>query len=127
LIGENHKVKLCDLGLATLVEHSKKRTTICGTNEWMAPEIMLQPEYDNKVDVFSFGIVLQELITNQPPPKREITKMLTFDIELFSSSVPEDCPESFAELVLDCTKFKPEDRPSFKEIVGKLRKIHDSV
>ncbi len=80
----------------------------------MAPEIMTQPEYDNKVDVFSFGVVLQELITNGPPPKREISKQLAFDVDHFIRYVPEDCPEPFAALVIDCTKFKPEDRPTFK-------------
>lgn len=35
----------------------------------MAPEIALENEYDEKVDVFSFGIVLTEMITNQPPKR----------------------------------------------------------
>jgi len=124
LIGEKYKVKLCDLGLATVLENNK-RTTVCGTNEWMAPEIMTKESYDSKIDVFSFGIVLQELITNSPPPKREISKMLKFDVDRFIETVPEECPEVLAKLVIDCTKFNSEERPSFKEIVSHLRKLSD--
>ena len=75
--------------------------------------------YDSKVDIFSFGIVVTELVTNQPPRKREFSKMLAFDVQKFIESLPEKCPEEFAQLVIDCTKFKPDQRPSFK---GKKKK-----
>jgi len=122
LIGENMKIKLCDLGLATVMEVAK-RMTVCGTNEWMAPEILLQDNYDNKVDVFSFGIVLTELVTCQPPKKRDIGNMLKFDSEGFMKELPEGCPEEFAQIILDCCKSTPGERPEIKEIVGRLRKL----
>jgi len=122
LIGENMKIKLCDLGLATLLENTK-RMTVCGTNEWMAPEILMEDNYGDKADVFSFGIVLTELITCQPPKKRDIQKMLAFDVEGFMSELPSGCPSEFAQLVVDCCKFKPGERPAFKDIVARLRKL----
>jgi len=126
LIGENMKVKLCDLGLATVTDF-EKRMTVCGTNEWMAPEILLQDNYDDKVDVFSFGIVLTELVTCQPPKKREIQKMLAFDTEGFLRDLPEGCPQEFAQLIVDCCKFKPDERPPFKDIVTRLRKLQNDI
>jgi len=124
LIGENMKIKLCDLGLATAME-AAKRLTVCGTNEWMAPEILLQDNYDSKVDIFSFGIVLTELITCQPPKRRDIANMLKFDAATFKSELPEGCPAEFAQLVLDCCAFKPADRPEMKDIVLRLRKLQN--
>jgi len=126
LIGSNNRIKLCDLGLATVLENNK-RMTICGTNEWMAPEILLEDHYDNKVDVFSFGIVMTEMVTCQPPKKRDFDKKLAFDVAAFKSSLPSECPPDFASLVIDCCKLNPADRPSFKDIVPRLRKIHNEM
>lgn len=126
LIGENMKIKLCDLGLATVTE-AAKRLTVCGTNEWMAPEILLQDNYDDKVDVFSFGIVLTELISSQPPKKRDIQKMLAFDVDGFKDSLPPGCPPDFSQLVIDCCKFKSTERPSFKDIVAQLRTLQNEL
>jgi len=126
LIGESMKVKLCDLGLATMIEN-RRRITVCGTDEWMAPEIVLADTYDSKVDVFSFGIVITEMITNQPPKKREFQNKLMFDEERFRGGLPEDCPEEFAQIAVDCTRFEPNDRPSFKEIVARLKKLLDTI
>jgi len=126
LIGDNYKVKLCDLGLATMIERSR-RMTVCGTNEWMAPEIVLNEIYDYKVDIFSFGIVCTELITNEPPRKREIDNRLAFDIEQFQQRVPPACPVEFLSIVFDCTRENPSNRCSFKEIVPKLRNLMNSL
>jgi len=127
LLGENYKVKLCDLGLATVLETKKHMTMGVGTNEWMAPEIGLQETYDNKVDVFSFAIVMTEIIRCKPPAKRAIKEQIRFNEEGFLAEVPPGCPPDFAKLVLDCSKFSPSDRPPFKEIVPRLRQLSDSL
>jgi len=126
LIGENFKVKLCDLGLATILEQ-KKRMTVCGTDEWMAPEILISETYDNKVDVFSFGIVMTEMISNQPPKKRGFAEKFQFNVEAFRNGIPEGCPDELAQLVVDCTKFDPKERPTFKEIVPRLKKLVETM
>eukprot|EP01116_Phalansterium_solitarium_P020004 TRINITY_DN5774_c0_g1_i2.p1 TRINITY_DN5774_c0_g1~~TRINITY_DN5774_c0_g1_i2.p1 ORF type:complete len:747 (-),score=170.94 TRINITY_DN5774_c0_g1_i2:322-2562(-) len=126
LIGENYTVKLCDLGLATVIAH-KQRMTMCGTDEWMAPEIAVAESYGHKIDVFSFGIVLVELITARPPSKRRIDEMFAFNEKAFLKAVPDSCPEEFVALVLQCTKFNPSDRLEFKEVASKLRTLHNSL
>jgi len=126
LIAEGNKVKLCDLGLATVIENNK-RMTVCGTNEWMAPEIALEDKYDERVDVFSFGIVMVELINQRPPPRRKIEERLAFDVGGFLSGIPTDTPKELAQLVVDCCKFNSKERPSFKDIVPRLRSLVNSL
>jgi len=123
LVGDNFKVKVCDLGLATTM--NKQRGSIVGTNLWMAPEVSLGEPYSKQVDVFSFGVVLTEIITAAAPlPRKE---KFQFNVERFLSTVPPSCPPAFAELVVECTKTNPAERPDFKTIVAKLRAIHSEL
>ena len=69
LVGEGWKVKLCDFGFARSFQRGLKRSySICGTEDWMAPESLLGEDYDEKVDTFSFGVVLAEVITRKKVP-----------------------------------------------------------
>lgn len=49
------KVKICDFGFARMVERFENMT-VCGTNQWMAPEVALGRLYDASADVFSYGV-----------------------------------------------------------------------
>lgn len=69
LVDREGHVKLADFGVATTIERSgswgnvagNARTTFAGTPCWMAPEILQGSEYDQKVDIWSFGITAIEL------------------------------------------------------------------
>ena len=76
----------------------KKRNFADISQEWMAPEIGIADHYDSKVDVFSFGIVMLELITNKPPSKRTIQERFAFNVKAFQSVVPPSCPPEFAQV-----------------------------
>jgi len=129
LIGDtNYLVKLCDFGFATaLQERTKRYLTTCGTEEWLAPEIALEDAYDHKVDLFSFGLVLTELIMCRPPRKRKIKENLAFNVGEFEKDLPEECPREYAQLVVDCTQFRPDDRPEFRDVVVTLSKLMETV
>jgi len=126
LIGADFKVKICDLGFATITQN-KKRMSIVGTNEWMAPEIWSSDTYDQQVDIFSFGIVLTEMITCRPPSKRSVDKQMAFDFEQFKAEIPENCPPEFLNLVYDCTLQDPAARPSSKDLVTRFRSLESSL
>lgn len=70
-------IKLGDFGLATLVygENDRKRT-ICGTPNYIAPEIIAGGEkgHSYEVDIWSFGVIMYTLLVGQPPFQRQEVK-----------------------------------------------------
>lgn len=66
LVDENFCVKVTDFGLAKSMS-TETAKTFCGTMPWTAPEIFKSDGYTTKADVYSFGIVMWELITREEP------------------------------------------------------------
>ncbi|KAJ3314406.1 Protein kinase [Boothiomyces sp. JEL0838] len=74
LLGAKGTVKLIDFGFSAKLEtDDSKRETLAGTAYWMAPEVIKHKGkgYCNKIDVWSFGIVIVEMVDGQPPYMEE--------------------------------------------------------
>jgi len=120
LVCDDWKIKICDFGFARRAKAKPEYLTMCGTDEWMAPEVGLGEKYDTRADVFSYGMVLCELITRKKPPRRQPGRAYAFPVDEFKLRVPADCPEGLVKLVLDCSQFYPERRPTFNDIIARL-------
>jgi len=120
LVTENWKVKVCDFGFSRRVNKGELMT-LCGTDEWMAPEVMCGDRYDEKADVFSFGMVMTELVTRKKPPLRKPATGFRFEVGPFQASAPPDCPKQFIELAIHCSEQTPENRPHFKDVLPRLK------
>ncbi|EFA81288.1 LISK family protein kinase [Heterostelium album PN500] len=117
LVAENWVIKVCDFGLARKVDLSaKSQMTICGTDDWMAPEVLLGESYDKSCDVFSFGIVLIELVTRLRLTPRIRNENLGIDQPYVKSRAKEGCPNEILELIFMCCREKPQLRPTFEKI-----------
>jgi len=126
LVGENFRVKVCDFGFARNVNRGELMT-LCGTDEWMAPEVMCGDKYDEKADVFSYGMILYELITRKKPPQRLPAKGFAFDTDEFKKVVPAGCPEELVSLTIDCAEWEPTQRPAFKVVLDRLKELQKTV
>jgi hypothetical protein len=62
------RIKLADFGFAAqLTEKQTMRNTVIGTPYWMAPEVIEAIDYDEKIDIWSFGIMIREMLEGEPP------------------------------------------------------------
>lgn len=97
----------------------KKRYTVVGNPYWMAPEMLNGKRYDEKVDIFSFGIVLCEIIgqVNADPECLPRTHDFGLNVRKFMEKfLPEDCPPAFFPLAVACCDLTPDNRPAFQKL-----------
>jgi LIM domain kinase 1 len=86
--------------------------TIVGSPYWMAPEMMKGELYDERVDVFSFGIVVCEMIgrVSADPDILPRTQKFGVNEDAFRATLLRDCPELFFQFALRCAHINPNER-----------------
>jgi serine/threonine protein kinase len=130
LISDNWNVKLCDFGLSRSVSEPKKkqRMTLCGTDDFMAPEVTLGMDYDAACDIFSYGMFLCELVLRENVEDvlpRGPQNFFGLDTEQFVKMAPPDTPEEMVSMVLKCCEYEPSKRPDAKQVVQALQPLVD--
>lgn len=139
LIGEDGSVKIADFGYAAqLTKGRAKRQTIVGTPYWMAPELIRGVEYDQKVDIWSLGIMLMEMAEGEPPymdypPLRALFLITTKGIPGLKE--PSKWSPKLTDFLAKCLTQDPQQRPEantlldhpFLEDVAPPREIIDQV
>jgi len=131
LIDKNFRIKVSDFGLSIMkTKGSFVHSDVPkGTAVYMAPEVYQGDDYDEKCDVYSFGIILWEIYTREEPYKdsRQKLSLETFceavSHENLRPEIPNDCPTNIKTLILDCWEEDPDARPSFSTIVDRLNNI----
>nr|AVG22650.1 MAPKKK3 [Plasmodiophora brassicae] len=140
LVGGTLTPKVCDFGLSHVRQSLRKTSQepqngdgghygVFGTPEWMAPEIMEGSPYNASVDVYSFGIMMTEFLTRQLPFSdkytvkgyRDIVTIVLDDGAI--PTIPQWCGTFITSLIERCLHRNPQERPSFMEIIGHLRRL----
>lgn len=121
LISKEGDVKLADLGCAVqMYDGEAARNTIIGTPGWMAPELALGNSYDNKIDVWSIGILAIQLAEGRIPYCNESPMkilLLTATKPAFLLTDPGKWSNKFIDIVGQCLQKDPEIRPSICDLL----------
>mmetsp|Transcript_17740 Transcript_17740/g.26870 ORF Transcript_17740/g.26870 Transcript_17740/m.26870 type:complete len:719 (-) Transcript_17740:1887-4043(-) len=125
LLDDSYTTKVCDFGLSRLKAQERSMTGNCGTVQWMAPEILANQPYAEPADVFSFGIILWELLTAECPydGMSAIQCALAVLNRDQRPQIPEWCPPTFSSLIKSCVKRDPGKRPTFSQVCEALEKM----
>ncbi|CAK9314665.1 unnamed protein product [Citrullus colocynthis] len=117
--------KVADFGLSKIKRNTLVSGGVRGTLPWMAPELLngSSNKVSEKVDVFSFGIVLWEILTGEEPYANMHYGAIIGGIvnNTLRPTIPSYCDSEWRRLMEHCWAPNPADRPSFTEVAGRLR------
>lgn len=118
-----------DFGLAANIPRKcgKPRLDTVGSPYWMSPECLKGQWYDQTSDVFSYGIILCELIARieADPDIMPRTDSFGMDYIAFADLCPNDTPPAFLRLAFYCCTYDPKSRPTFTECIKKCTLLSD--
>jgi hypothetical protein len=122
LLDKSYTAKVCDFGLSRLKAHERSMTGNCGTVQWMAPEVLANKSYNEKADVFSYGIICWELLTRECPYEgmTAIQCALAVLNRDRRPEIPKWCPQPLHALIRSCIKKNATERPNFAQIIHAL-------
>ncbi|OHT02218.1 AGC family protein kinase [Tritrichomonas foetus] len=118
LIAENASLKICDFGFARALSNTTLvLTSIKGTPLYMAPELVQEQPYDEKVDIWALGVILYELYYGKPP---FFTNSIYKLIQMIVNSpivFPGDISAQFKDFLLEMLQKDPSKRTSCEELM----------
>ena len=117
-----------DLSLARVTDEDahKANTDVKFPVKWAAPEAAMYSEFTIKSDVWSFGMVLYEVIASDrfPYPGMTDAEVMRALQHGYSMTRVMKCPEKLHDIMLDCWKEDPDDRPNFETLQWKLEEFY---
>lgn len=134
LVDFEGRIKVCDFGTSRQVVPSGTMS-VCGTPVYMAPEVLRGERYDESADLYSFGIVLWELLTRQVPFKGVIPVVAGMKIAYEGARPPlppadeltEPGQQKFLQLLVGCWAQESSVRHKFDQVVTILQEIGDEL
>ncbi|KAJ0987251.1 hypothetical protein J5N97_005607 [Dioscorea zingiberensis] len=141
LLAKSHEARVSDHGLAHLVGPSSTPNRVAG---YRAPEVTDPRKVSQKADVYSFGVLLLELLTGKAPAQallneegvdlprwvqsvvREEWTSEVFDMELLRYQTVEEDMVQLLQLAIDCAAQYPDKRPTMSEVVIRIEEIRKS-
>ncbi|XP_034027663.1 tyrosine-protein kinase Srms [Thalassophryne amazonica] len=131
LVGDDLVCKVADFGLARIIKDSvykASRTTKIPVR-WTAPEAALHQQFSVKSDIWSFGVLLYEIMSRGKMPyegksNKEVLDLLASGFRL---PCPTRCPQNIYRIMIDCWAPEPSKRPSFHALHSQLDSIYAKI
>ncbi|XP_028134200.1 mitogen-activated protein kinase kinase kinase 7 isoform X1 [Diabrotica virgifera virgifera] len=124
LINGGVNLKICDFG--TAADKNTYMTNNKGSAAWMAPEVFTSSNYTEKCDVFSWGIILWEVLSRKKPFYNQGGSAFSIMWAVHKGKRPpllRNCPPPVEDLITSCWDQDPSKRPSMEEIVKRMASI----
>ncbi|RLN52158.1 hypothetical protein BBP00_00009705 [Phytophthora kernoviae] len=131
LLAADGTAKISDFGLSCVMElgRSADLTAETGTYGWMAPEVIRHEPYSSKADVYSYAVVLWELLAKDIPFKGQTPMQTAMAVaeQHMRPGLPQKTPPKIAELIEHCWNQDPTKRPEFSAIMQVLPYIKQAL
>ena len=115
LIGNDGLIKVTDFGISKLMSSEQQSESLgAGSQKFMAPELLNENKnYSEKVDVYSFGVLLYFMLSGGEMPQISVVQMGNGK----KAEIPPGFTDFAKKIINDCWNFTPQERPSFEEIL----------
>ena len=124
LVNGDKTLKIADFGLSGAVTEQTENRQFAV--RWMPPEVLADFRFSIKSDVWSFGVLLTEIVTKGETPYKDVTdhdvrgKINAGEI----MAKPDGCDDKMYNIMKLCWKVRPEDRPSFSTLKDRFGTFH---
>uniref|UniRef100_A0ABD2WU86 mitogen-activated protein kinase kinase kinase n=1 Tax=Trichogramma kaykai TaxID=54128 RepID=A0ABD2WU86_9HYME len=120
-------LKITDFGLAREV-YKTTRMSAAGTYAWMAPEVIKKSTFSKASDVWSYGVLLWELLTGETPYKGIDALAVAYGVAVnkLTLPIPSTCPQPWRCLMESCWASDSHSRPGFPRILIALDEVRSS-
>jgi len=117
VLDQNMKAKLTDFGWSNYMQGDMKRTTVCGTPVYLAPEIINNRGHDEKVDIWCIGVLLFELLTGISPFQGFDVQSIKYNINRLNIAWQKNMDRDAVDLIKRILKYNPEERISLEQML----------
>ena len=132
LISVEGRAKIADFGLTVVQDHTMTQT-VYGSLHIIAPEVFRKQKYDERIDIYSFGIMAAELVTGVSF-QQQLRSLVEWDFAIVEKIVqgarpelPNSLPDALRNILIESWVDVPGDRPPFHELAQRLRRLHATL
>ncbi|KAG7459377.1 hypothetical protein MATL_G00210130 [Megalops atlanticus] len=118
-LNDDMEVKIGDFGLATRIEYEgERKKTLCGTPNYIAPEVLCKKGHSFEVDVWSLGCILYTLLVGKPPFETSCLKDTYLRIKNNEYTIPRHISPAAASLIRQMLHPEPALRPTVSDLLA---------
>ncbi|NP_998844.1 serine/threonine-protein kinase PLK1 [Xenopus tropicalis] len=118
-LNDEMEVKIGDFGLATKVEYDgERKKTLCGTPNYIAPEVLGKKGHSFEVDIWSIGCIMYTLLVGKPPFETSCLKETYMRIKKNEYSVPKHINPMATALIQKMLRSEPTSRPTIDDLLN---------